>query len=116
MHKPYSRDLQERALTQLDAGRAVHEVAELFGVHRTTLLRWRQRRAAGTLAPRPKPGRTPKIGRSDHPRLIAQVQTIPDATLREHCDAWHAATGMLVSEPTMCRALRKVRWTLKKRV
>ncbi len=32
--------LRERALRQVDAGRLVGEVAQLFGVHRTTLLRW----------------------------------------------------------------------------
>jgi transposase len=115
MHKPYSRDLRERALRQLDAGRPVHEIADLFSVHRTTLLRWRQRLAMGELEPRPRPGRTPKIGPAEQLRLIAQVQAAPDATLREHCTAWEAATGVAVSEATMCRALQKVRWTLKKR-
>jgi transposase len=115
MHKAYSRDLRERALVQLDAGRPVHEVAALFGVHRTTLLRWRQRRERGELAPRPRAGRTPKIGPAERPRLLAQVRAAPDATLREHCTAWEAATGVAVSAATMCRALKKVRWTLKKR-
>lgn len=116
MHIPYSRDLQDRALHQLDAGRPVHEVAALFGVHRTTLLRWRKRRSAGTLAPRPRTGRTPKIAPVDEPQLIAQVQATPDATLREHGTAWEAATGVAVSEATMCRALQKIGWSLKKRV
>jgi len=113
--KQYSRDLRERALRQVDAGRPVGEVAQLFGVHRTTLLRWRQRRELGELAPRPRPGRTPKIGRAQQPRLVAQVQAAPDATLLEHCAAWERATGVAVSEATMCRALQKLGWSLKKR-
>jgi transposase len=116
MHKPYSRDLRERALGQLDAGRPVHEVAALFGVHRTTLLRWRRRRDLDEFDPRPRPGRIPKIGPADHSRLLAQVQTTPDATLREHGTTWASATGVAVSEATMCRALKTLRWTLKKRV
>ena len=115
MHKRYSRDLQARALHQLDAGRPVHEVAELFGVHRTTLLRWRQRRARGERDPRPRTGRIRKIGPAEHARLVAQVHATPDATLREHCAAWNAATGVAVSEATICRALQKIRWPLKKR-
>jgi transposase len=115
MRKPYSGDLRGRALGLLDAGHPVGEVAALFGVHRTTLLRWRQRRALGELTPRPRPGRTPKIGRAEQPRLVAQVQAAPDATLAEHCATWLASTGVAVSEATMCRALKRARWPLKKR-
>lgn len=113
--KQYSRDLRERALRQVDAGRPVGEVAALFGVHRTTLLRWRQRRELGEVAPRSRPGRTPAIGRAQQPALLAQVAARPDATLAEHCAAWAAATGTTVSESTMCRALRRLGWPLNKR-
>ena len=113
--KQYSSDLRERALRQVDAGRPVGEVAVLFGVHRTTLRRWRQRRTAGELAPRPRSGRTPKIGRAQHARLLAQVRAAPDATLAEHGAVWEAATGVAVSEATMCRALQRLGWSLKKR-
>jgi transposase len=110
----YSRDFRERALRQLDAGRPVGEVADLFGVHRTTLLRWRQRRAQGQLAPRSRPGRTPRIGPLQQPTLLAQVRAHPDATLGEHCVAWLGTTGVPVRESTMCRALRRMGWPLKK--
>jgi transposase len=115
MHKPRSRDLRSCALARLDAGDPVGEVARLFDVHRTTLLRWRHRRAAGEVAPRPRPGRAPKIGPGGHSRLVAQVTAAPDATLREHCAAWQVVTGVPVSEASMGRALRKVHWTLKQR-
>jgi transposase len=113
--KQYSSDLRERALRQVDAGRPAGEVAALFGVHRTTLLRWRQRRELGESAPRPRPGRTPAIGRAQQPALLAQVGAHPDATLAEHCATWATATGVTVSESTMCRALRRLGWPLKKR-
>lgn len=113
--KQYSSDLRERALRQVDAGRPVGEVAALFGVHRTTLLRWRQRRELGEVAARPRPGRTPAIGQAQQSRLLAQVTARPDATLAEHCVAWTAETGVAVSESTMCRALRRLGWPLKKR-
>jgi transposase len=113
--KQSSRDLRERALRPVDAGRPVGEVAQLFGVHRTTLLRWRQRRDLGELAPRSRPGRTPAIGRAQQPALLAQVTARPDATLAEHCAAWAAGTGVVVSAATMCRALRRLGWPLKKR-
>jgi transposase len=113
--KQYSGDLRERALRQVDAGRPVGEVATLFGVHRTTLLRWRRRREHGEVAPRPRPGRTPAIGPDRQPALRAQVRATPDATLAEHCAAWERATGTAVSVATMCRALRRLGWPLKKR-
>lgn len=113
--KQYSRDLRERALRQVDAGRPVGEVASLFGVHRTTLVRWRQRRDLGEVAPRPRPGQSPKIGPAQQPLLLAQVAVRPDATLAEHCAAWATETGATVSESTMCRALRRLGWPLKKR-
>src|SRR5829696_9036325 len=115
MDRPRSRDLRERALGQLDAGRPVAEVAAIFGVHRATLARWRRQRAAGVDRARPRRPRAAKIGPPDRPRLIAQVQATPDATPREHAAAWEAATGVSVSEATMCRALRKAGWPLKKR-
>jgi transposase len=115
MQRPRSRDLRDQALRQLDAGRPVAEVAALFGVHRSTLARWRQDRAAGLDGPRLRRPRPAKIGAADRPRLVAQVQAHPDATLREHGAAWEAATGIAVSEATMCRALRKAGLTLKKR-
>ena len=113
--KQYSSDLRERALRQVDAGRPVGEVAMLFGVHRTTLLRWRWQRDRGESGPRPRPGRTPAIGPAQHPALLAQVRAMPDATLAEHGAAWAAATGVAVSTATMCRALKRLGWPLKKR-
>ena len=115
--KQYSRDLRERALRQLDAGRPVGEVAALFGVHRTTLLRWRQRRElVGEAAPPARPGRAPAVGRAQQPALLAQVAARQDATLAEHCAAWAAATGTAASASKMCRALRRLGWPLKKRL
>jgi transposase len=116
MQRPRSRDLRDQALRQLDAGRPVAEVAAVFGVHRSTLARWRQQRRAGLDGPRPRRPRAGKIARTEQPRLIAQVQATPDATLREHCATWDATTGVAVSEATMCRTLKRAGWPLKKRV
>lgn len=116
MQRARSRDLRDRALGHRDAGRPVAEVATLFGVHRSTLARWRQQRAAGLDGPRRRRPRPGKIAPADHPRLIAQVQATPDATLREHRAAWEATTGVAVSEATMCRTLERAGWPRKQRV
>jgi transposase len=70
-------------------------------------------RHTGELTPRPIPGRPRAI--CDDAALLAQVQATPDATLAEHCATWAAAHGTSVSEATMCRALRRLNWTRKKR-
>ena len=113
--KQHSRDFRERALRRVDAGRPVGEVAQLFGVHRTTLLRWRRHRELGDVASRSRLGRAPMIRPVQLPLLLAQVIAQPDATLAEHCVARPAETGVAVSASTMCRALGRLGWPLKKR-
>src|SRR5262245_26169637 len=114
--RTYSVDLRERVCQARDAGMPRTEVARLFRVSESSVARWHRDWAAGhALAPKRRPGRTPKIGRADHPALAAQVAADPDATLAMHCASWEAAHGVAVSEATMCRALRKAGLTLKKR-
>ena len=113
--KTYSVDFRERALALVDGGRSLAEVADLLGVGRATLKRWRQRRrATGGVAPSPRPGRPPRIGPYQRTQLAAQVRAAPDATLAEHCATWEAATGVPVSPATMCRALQRLGLGLKK--
>ncbi len=114
--KTYSTDLRERLLQAIDAGLGQAEAARLFGVGQTTLKRWkRQRRDTGTLAPRPRPGRRPRIGPERWPALEARLRAAPDATLAEHCAAWEHEQGVRVSVATMSRAVRRLGWTVKKR-
>lgn len=112
--KTYSVDLRERLLRAIDAGLGAGEAARLFGVGPATIRRWRRRRELGTVAPMPKPGRTPKIAPADYPALAGQVADAPDATLVEHCAAWEARHGVRVSAATMCRLLRQLGLPLKK--
>jgi transposase len=114
--KQYSADLRERLLRAIDAGLGQAGAARLFGVGTSTIKRWkRQRRERGTLAPAPRPGRTPLIGPAQRAALEAQVRAAPDATLAEHGATWEQKRGVAVSEATMSRALRRIGWPLKKR-
>lgn len=114
--KQYSADLRERLLGAIDAGLPQAEAARLFGVHPSTIKRWRQRqRATGTVAAQPRPGRRRRIDGAAATALAAQVAAHPDATLREHCATWAAATGVRVSEATMCRTLQRIDQPRKKR-
>ena len=54
------------------------------------------------------------IGPADEPALAVQVAAHPDAALAAHCQLWHAHHGVVVSVPTMGRALQRLGVTLKK--
>jgi transposase len=113
--KQYSVDLRERLLRAVDAGLPLGEAARLFGVGVSTINRWRRlRRATGGLTPKPRPGRSPRIGPDRRPALAAQARAMPDATLAEHCAAWERDQGARLSTATMSRALARIGWPLKK--
>jgi transposase len=48
--------------------------------------------------------------------LWKQLQEHDDATLDQHCQLWEIKQGDKVSISTMSRAIRRLGWTLKKRV
>ena len=90
--------------------------ASFFQNDPSTLRRWiRQRARTGSCRTRPRSGRPRRIGPVDEAALRAQVTVFPDATLAEHCVQWRVTQGMVVSVPTMGRALRRLGLTLKKR-
>ena len=112
--RPYSLDLRQRIVRAVDAGMSQGAVAGTFGVGRATVQRYvAQRRRRGALAPRPFPGRAPRIGPAQAAALRAQVEAAPDATLAEHCDRWAGDHGVRVSVATMQRALARLAWTRK---
>ncbi len=113
--KPYSVDLRERLLGAIDAGLPQAEAARLFGVGVSTITRWRQQlRTTGTVAARPRPGRTPRIGPEQAAALQAQVAADDDATLAAHCARWEVEQGVRLSVATMSRVIRRLGITVKK--
>ena len=109
-----SLDLRQRVVAAVRAGHLKADVAELFGIDRSTINRYLRRDATGDLAPKPLPGRAPRISLSQHDDLRLQLHLHPDATLAEHCRRWDAVHGVTVSIATMSRAIRRVGWTRKK--
>src|SRR4030065_1771549 len=72
-----SADLLEhrrrRARALLGEGRSLHEVARLVACAASSVMRGRDARARGgpqALKVRASPGRPPKLGKRDHPRLV----------------------------------------------
>jgi transposase len=113
----YSKDLRMRVLCTVDRGTPRWEAARLFGVSLSTIKRYLKRRREGEdLAPKPSPGRTPRIlATAEEKRgLWAQLEANDDATLERHCELWEEKRGVKVSVATMSRAVRKLGWTFKK--
>lgn len=113
--RAYSLDLRQRIIAALEAGQPVAEVAIRFAVSSRTVRRYRQQwRDAGSVTARTSPGRPPLILPDQHGALTALVLAMPDATLTDYCQHWAEATGVVVSEATMCRTLQNLELTRKK--
>lgn len=111
----YSTDLRQRVLAASDGALSNRQVAERFQVSKGTVERWRrQRRETGQVSAGQSTGRPRAIPPEQADLLQAQVQAWPDATLVEHCAQWARTAGREVSPATMCRALQRLGWTVKK--
>lgn len=109
----YSLDLRRRVLAACDAGHGTKQVAIWFRVSPAWVRRLKQRRREwGRIEPLPRnSGRKPKLSGDDVDRLKALVGEQPDATLRE----LRERLGVQVDVATICRALQRLRLSLKKR-
>jgi transposase len=114
--KPYSQDLRERVVKAVDEGHSRREIVKLFGVSDATIKRYlKLRRESGSLAPKPIPGYPPRKLGALQEGLQPQLEAHPDATLKEHCRLWETQTGAKVSISTMSDAIRRLKWTWKKK-
>ena len=113
----YSLDLRERVVRAVDEGVPRVEVARRFSVSNALVGKLlRQRRATGSLAPRPHAGGTPPaLGEAELAALRAQVEADPDATLAELRERLAREAGVCVGVNGVCRALRRLGLPLKKR-
>jgi transposase len=117
--RAYSMDLRERVLAAVDRATPRKEIVRTLGVSEPTIRRYlRLRRETGSVAPKPPPKRPFSIGQSVEQRraLWKQLEEHEDATLEKHCQLWESKQGDKVSISTMSRAIRRLGWTLKKRV
>lgn len=101
----YSKDLRLRVLAAVERGIPRKEVIELFGVSRSTIKRWlNRRRQTGGVETMKIPGRPSVKGRALREWLPSQLKSNPDLTLAEHCEAFEDESGVKVSEATMSRS------------
>jgi transposase len=117
--RAYSMDLRERVLAAVDRGTPRKEIVRTLRISEPTIRRYlRLRRETGSVAPKPPPKRPFSIGQNVEQRraLWKQLEEHEDATLEKHCRLWERKRGVKVSISTMSRAIRRLGWTLKKRV
>ena len=110
MAAPYSQDLRDRVLAAYDNGIQTKQIAELFQVSAAWARRVKQRRRElGETTPRPMGGAT--VIKINLVRLSELVHESPDATLLELRDA----LGVDCTEAAVCKALKRLGMTFKKR-
>ena len=109
--KAYSKEFRREVLAACDAGGGTRDVATRFRVSESWVRRIKQeRREQGKTAPKSTRNRTPAWAPiADDIR--AAIDAEPDLTLRELKER----LGTDLSVQTLCRALQRLRLTLKKK-
>jgi len=113
--KPYSIDLREKIVSAMEKGdSSVRKVAARFAVSKNCVERWvLQKRTEGHVVPRKQGGSvSPVMAHQDQLKAIFEQQ--PDATLAEYCELLFDATGLWVSQSTMCRTFQRLPYHAKK--
>ena len=109
----YSMDLRLKVLAALDKGSSVAAAARRFGVSIHTVREYRNRRDEyGSPEPfKTGPKKPIKRTPSDDKKMLALIEDDPGITL----NAIRAQLNTTVVESTVCRRLRKLGVTLKKK-
>ena len=111
----YSEDLRKKIVDALRRGATKTEAARSFGVSRSSVKRYAKLAEHGRpLAPKRRPGLKPKMDETARRLLEADLEERPAATLSERCALLKEVAGVSVSESTVSRMLKRLRWTRKK--
>ena len=115
MGKAMSEDLRARVLKMYRGGAAASEAAAHFGVCERSVYRWDVlEKATGTLASgRVRSGRRSKIVIDEKFEKFAKATATK--TLQAMADYWNQQAEEHVSQMAMCRAVKKLGYTRKKR-
>ena len=110
MGAAYSQDLRDRVIRAYELGMPTAQIARVFDVSPAWARRVKQRlRDSGESTPR-KMG-SPGVPKVDRARLAELVKQQPDATLKE----LRERLGVQCGESTICKALKKLGLSFKKR-
>src|SRR5262245_46376254 len=97
MARPYSLDLRECVVGAVAAGATCREVAALFDIAVSSVVKWSSRkRSTGSAAPKPMGGRRFHKLEAERGWLLERIAEKPDVTMRELA-AELAERGIVVS-------------------
>jgi transposase len=115
--KAYSENLRKKILEAVDIGIPKSKAAKTFGVSRSSVKRYAAARREGrSLTPNKHPGSKPKLDERARKILEADVEERPATTLKDRCRFLEEMVGVLVSESTLSRLLRKMGFSPKEGV
>jgi putative transposase len=108
--KAYSEDLRRKIVEAVEErGMPKAEAARTFGVGLSTVKRYaKMMQERGSLAPKKRPGKRPKIDKNAAHLLEADLKERPEATLRERRERLEQTLGVRVSEATVCRWIKRL--------
>lgn len=114
-NKPVSEDLRLRVLKMYRGGATAAEAAVHFGVCQRSVYRWdKLEKERGTLASgHVRSGRKSKIVVDEQFEAFAKATATK--TLQAMADYWNQKAEEHVSQMAMCRAVKKLGYTRKKR-
>lgn len=112
----YSLDLRERIVAACCAGQSHVTVAQTFGVCSKTVQRYVARARRGELAPRPLPGRAPRLAKQDEANFVVMLQETSNWTLLQLQQEWQQRSGVFLPRSTLHDHVKRLGGRYKKRV
>jgi transposase len=114
MANPYSYDLRKKVIEAIELnGMKRVEASAAFNISRNTINTWFQRRAeTGDFHPKVREQKNKRQKITDWEKFQAFVEEHGDKTQSEMANLWEVE----ISERTICRALKKIGFTRKKKL
>jgi transposase len=115
--KPYPIELREIIVKAYEQGNtSVRKVAARFDVSKGFVQKMlNQQKFEGHLQPGKQGGAMQSGLAGSETQLAAMVEKYPDATLAEYCEHWRDTYQQSICVSTMCRELKKLQLTRKKK-
>ncbi|MBX6764611.1 MAG: transposase [Rubrobacteraceae bacterium] len=113
--KSYSEDLRQKIVVAVERGMSKSEAARLFDVSLSSVKRYVRMASSGqSLAPKKRPGRTPKVDEKIEKLLSEDMKDRPAATIAQRLRFLEVITGKPLSYSTLWRVLKSLGWSRKK--
>ena len=113
--KSYSEDLREKIIVAVERGMSKSEAARTFDVSLSSVKRYVGMASSGeSLAPKKRPGRTPKVDEKVERLLNEDMKERPAATIAQRVGFLGVITGKRLSYSTVWRLLKRLGWSRKK--